>query len=199
MRVSIDAERDGSAHRSRRHPTSTQVGGTKLRSLDCSLKSNNDPILLKRDPPGALKWHTCPPKTVVCPSAVRARGCQKGRYLQPAPEEICDAPNSRPFVICSLADLAGAKRGFGRTRERIGRPVRTRLLRTGPLQLPQHHLHLWRSPLFQLEPVLLSRVLPLPTAAGSSVLAAPSSMFGSPVTVLNRRIDPPLGWQCRPV
>src|SRR2546430_6046936 len=85
--------------------------------------------------------------------------CSRGTY---------DAPNSDPCSIRSLADLAGAERGFGRTRERVGRPVRTWLLCswTRPLQLPQHHLHLWRSPLFQFEPVLLSRVLPLPTAAG---------------------------------
>src|SRR5258708_30968398 len=40
-------------------------------------------------------------------------------------EETCDAPSSCPCILCSLAGLADADRGLGRTRHRIHRQWRT--------------------------------------------------------------------------
>jgi hypothetical protein len=156
--------------------------------------SNNGRILLKRLRTGALTNGSQHRELTLCASRC---GCQKtDRIPSIRSRGTYDASNFDPCCVCSLADLASAERGFGRRRKRIGRPVCTR---TRSLQLPQHHLHLWRSPLFQFEPVLLSRVLPISTAAGASDLAAPTSMFGSLFTVLNRKIDRLLGWQCRSV
>jgi hypothetical protein len=114
---------------------------------------------------------------------------------------VCDAPSRDLHVLCGLADLASAERSFGRTCGGVQRPVWTRLLRCRTLRLhlsrQPSHLHYGRSLLLQSQPILLSKLLPLPTIpvhpAERTSLARPRDNIG---TVGPTVQDGDLGSQC---